>query len=78
MKTSGKRAIQLAIVTMDGSWRIYLNGEGLGRFARRADATLCALDIAGETRLEGYPVEVLLQDDFGEVRTLAPPGGAAA
>lgn len=78
MLKTAPRALQLAIVTTNGSWKIYMDGVGVGRFERRADATRCALDIAGHTRMEGYPVEVLLQDAFGEVRTLAPPDGAVA
>jgi hypothetical protein len=66
--------IRVAVVHSDGVWRLLLNGEGIGRFARRSDALRCALDMAGEMRSEGCAVEVLEQDGLGE---LAPAEGAS-
>lgn len=67
--TADRRTL-LAVVQMDGSWRLLLNGEWIGRFDHRADATKCATDIAAQTRREGHRVEVLLHDPLGEVNVL--------
>lgn len=72
------RAIQLAVITMDGSWRLLMDGQTVGRFSRQSDALGCATDIAGQTRREGRPVEVLLQDAFGEVQSLPARDGQAS
>lgn len=64
------RAVRLAVIEMEGAWRLFLNGEAIGRFQQRRDAVGCALDVAGMTRSEGAEVEVLAHDRFGELRTL--------
>ena len=53
------RALRLAVVARDGRWEIVVNGRAVGGFALEADAQRCLLDIAGQTRCDGYPVEVL-------------------
>lgn len=72
------RAVQLAVTAADGTWRVLMNGEALGRFARQADAIGCATDIAGQIGGDGFGAEVLLQDLYGEVRSLRAPGGLRA
>lgn len=66
----GRRAIRLAVVEVEGSWRILVDGRRLGRFHLQANAVQCALEIAGETRRDGWPVEVLTQQAFGELSVL--------
>ena len=66
------RVVRLAVVQVDGSWRIFVNEQKVGRFTRHADAIQCALEIASETRRDGYPVEVLSQGAFGELSALSP------
>lgn len=63
--------LRVAVVRMEGAWRIFLGSERFGRFAVHDDALECALDIAGETRTEGVPVELLDQSEFGEVLRVA-------
>ena len=67
----GLRSVQMAVVEMEGAWRIFVDGQKVGRFSRHADALQCALEIAAETRRGGLPVEVLSQTAFGEV-TVVP------
>lgn len=65
------RAIQLAVVTVEGAWRLTLDGQPLGRFRRQSDALGCATEIAGQTRRDGLSVELLLHDASGEVRSVS-------
>jgi hypothetical protein len=65
------RRVQLAVVEMEGAWRLFIGTERLGRFAQHADALRCALEIARETHGEGCAVEVLDQTRFGEVTRVA-------
>jgi hypothetical protein len=65
------RSLQLAVVEMEGAWRLFVGTERLGRFAQHDDALRCALEIARETRREGGTVEVLDQTVFGEVTCVA-------
>jgi hypothetical protein len=69
-----RASVRIAVVEADGVWRLYLDGERVGRFDLRRDALRCALDMARETRLDGCEVEVLTQDRFGE---LLPAEGAS-
>ena len=63
--------VQLAVVQMDHDWRIFLNDQKVGRFTHQADAVQCALDIAREGRREGFAVEVVTHNRFGEVNHVA-------
>jgi hypothetical protein len=70
-------AVRLAVVEMDWGWRLFLNGEGIGRFGDRARAVQCALDVARTSGGEGRNVELLTHDRFGEIYVAdmrAPPG----
>jgi hypothetical protein len=60
-------ATRIAVVKLEGAWRLVLNGERVGRFARRRDAMDCALDVARETRQGGSEVELLAEDRSGEL-----------
>lgn len=62
--------VRLAVVQVDGTWRIFVDGQTVGRFSRHAEAIECALEIARETRRDGSAVEVLSQSAFGEVTPL--------
>lgn len=68
------QAVRVAVVEMDWGWRLFLNGEGIGRFGDRARAMRCALDVARETRTEGCEVEVLTHDRFGEIHAAEARG----
>lgn len=48
-----------------------LNGERVGRFARRGQAVSCAIDAAAFADQDGVPVEVLIQDECGEVAAMS-------
>ena len=69
------RPLQLAMVQLDGRWEILVNGKRVGGFLHKADARRCVLDIAGQTRCDGYPVDILEQDAFGELRALGAGAG---
>ena len=62
------RAMQIAVVAADAGWRLLIDQQKVGRFERRADALLCAVNIAQLSRRQGAEVELLLHDDFGELR----------
>lgn len=59
--------VRIDVVASEGAWRLFLNGEPVGRFDQRQAALRCALDVARETRLDGCEVEVQAQDRFGEL-----------
>ena len=59
--------VRLAVIEMDGAWRLFMDGERVGRFGVHKDAVGCALDMAREMRGTGLQVEVLDQDRFGEL-----------
>ena len=63
--------VHLAVVQMDHDWRLFLNDHKVGRFTHQSDAVQCALDIAREGRREGFAVEVLTHNRFGEVNHVA-------
>jgi hypothetical protein len=69
---AGKQGlVHLAVVQADHDWRIFLNDRKVGRFTRRTDAVQCALDIARQGRGDGFAVEVLTHNRFGEVSHVA-------
>ncbi len=53
-------------------WTIVAHGRRLGRFLYRVDAEEAVLRLAAKGRGEGHPVEVLIQDAFGEMLPLEP------
>lgn len=64
------RTTQLAVIQIEGSWCMLLNGERVGRFARRTDALGCAIDVGNSADHDGAPVEVLVQDQYGQITAL--------
>lgn len=62
--------VQLSVLRIEDSWRLLLDGQGLGRFHVRSAAVNCASEIARFSRAEGVEVELLAQTDFGELVTL--------
>jgi hypothetical protein len=62
--------IQLAVISIEGTWRVLVNGERFGRFEGRGAALSCACAMARIARDEGLRVELLLQDYCGEVTAL--------
>ena len=69
---AGKQGlVHLAVVQLDHDWRIFLNDQKVGRFTHQSDAVQCALDIARESRREGFAVEILTRNRFGEVSHVA-------
>ena len=66
------RALQIAVVTEGGGWRILIDQQRVAAFARRRDALLCAVELA---RGHGAAVELLIHDRFGELTSA--PGRAA-
>lgn len=65
----GRRAasVRLAVIEMDGAWRLFMDGERVGRFGARKDAMNCVLDMAREMRGAGMEVEVLAHNEYGEL-----------
>ena len=66
------RALQLAVAEMDGRWSVLVNGRQVGWFDRRPDAERCLLDMAGQTRCDGYPVQVTTPWPLAEGRSIRP------
>lgn len=66
------RTLQIAVIEIAGSWCMLLNGERIGRFARRLDAIRCAGEAAGSASAgqRNIPVELLVQDEYGEITAL--------
>ena len=64
------RKVQLSVLQMEGSWRLLVDGQGLGRFSRRAAAVACASEIARLSTEDGVQVELLAQTEFGELLAL--------
>lgn len=62
--------VQLCVLEVERTWRLLLNGEGLGRFALRSSALDCAEEIARHSREDGEKVELLAQDPWGEIVVL--------
>ena len=62
--------VQLCVLEVERSWRLLLNGEGLGRFASRSGALNCAEEIARQSTGDGYRVELLAQEPWGEMVVL--------
>ena len=62
--------VQLCVLEVEKTWRLLLNGEGLGRFPLRSSAIDCAETLACESRKDGAQVEVLVQEPWGEVVVL--------
>ena len=60
-------AVRLAVIEMEGAWRLFMDGERVGRFGARKDALNCVLDMAREMRGAGMDVEVLAEDQHGEL-----------
>ena len=58
---------RLAVIEMDGAWRLFMDGERVGRFGSQKDALNCVLDMAREMRSAGMQVEVLAQNESGEL-----------
>jgi hypothetical protein len=65
--------VRLAVIEMDGAWRLFMDGERVGRFPVHKDAVGCAMDMAREMRGTGLQVEVLDQDRFGELALTEGP-----
>ena len=59
--------VRLAVVEMDGAWRLIMDGQRVGRFRAEREALACAQDMAREMRSVDLEVEVLAQDRFGEI-----------
>ncbi|MBW3559010.1 MAG: hypothetical protein KY449_04460 [Proteobacteria bacterium] len=59
--------VRLAVIEMDRAWRLFMDGERVGRFGAQRDALNCVLDMAREMRGAGMTVEVLAQNQHGEL-----------
>jgi hypothetical protein len=68
--------VRYRVVAAADGWRIFADGERLGRFDSEARALRAALDIARST--SDHPVEVLLENARGEVRTVEPAAWSMA
>lgn len=66
-------AVRLAVVKLDGAWRLFMDGERVGRFGQERDALACVHDMAGEMRGSGMQVEVLTQVEGGEPTLVEDP-----
>lgn len=66
---------QFAVIHFSEGWRVLFDGQKRGRFSERRAAIDAALRLAHDVRRQGRRVELLVQDDFGEVRALATGAG---
>lgn len=67
-------SISIAILRKDGGWRVISDGGQVGDFAYRVDAEEAALRFATAAEGSGRPVEILLQQPGGELRTFRGTG----
>ena len=65
--------VRLMVVQADDVWRLFMNGERVGRFGAERDALNCVHDMAGEMRAAGMEVEVLTQGRSGELTLAEDP-----
>lgn len=65
--------VRLMIAEVDGAWRLFMDGERVGRFGARRDALGCVHDMAGEMRAAGMEVEVLAQSEAGDLTVAEDP-----
>jgi hypothetical protein len=66
-----ERSVQtFSVIRQAGMWTIIADGRRWGRFSYRVDAEEAALRLAAKGRALGRTVEVLSQDNWGEMHTL--------
>jgi hypothetical protein len=58
------------VVRLADQWAITVNGALKGRYRFQVDAEEAALRLAARVRVEGEPVEVLVQGPWGEMTPL--------
>ena len=68
----GLRRTTVSIVRAGPAWRIYCDGRVRGLYPFRVDAEEAALRLAREAGARGTPVEILVQESYGEMRPLEP------
>ena len=61
--------MQLAVINKDGDWSVFQNGAELERGGTRSACIELAETIAFDAEERGEPVELLIQDYLGEVKT---------
>jgi hypothetical protein len=66
--------ISIAILRNEGGWRVISDGGQVGDYAYRVDAEEAALRFATAAEGTGRPVEILLQQPGGELRSFGRTG----
>ncbi len=61
--------ISIAILRKGDGWRVLSGGGSVGDYAYRVDAEEAALKFAAAAEGSGRPVEILLQQPGGELRS---------
>ena len=61
------RRVQVAVIQIAGSWRLFMDGERPGAFREQGSAVACATGIARSTQDEGFDVDLLVHDVSGEL-----------
>jgi hypothetical protein len=68
------RIMQLAVIKKDGDWAVFQDGSMLEHGGTRSACIELAEMIAFEAEERGEPVELLIQDYLGEVKTRVTRG----
>ena len=63
---------ELAILRTDDGWSLVAGDRTLGRFAYRVDAEEAALRLIDRARLDHREVQLLVQDEAGQLRPFRP------
>ena len=61
---------RIAVIYFSDGWRIVAGRHRWGRYPYRVDAEEAALRLAAKARAHGAAIEVLVQDNRGELRPL--------
>lgn len=61
----------LGVVRLADGWTIVSSGRKWGRFAYKVDAEEAALRLAQRIGKDGEPVEIVVQERWGELKPLA-------
>lgn len=72
-RRQGEHVISLGVLRMGDGWTIVASGRRWGRFAYKIDAEEAAIRLARRIAAEGGRVEVVVQEQWGELIPLRSP-----
>jgi hypothetical protein len=73
IKRISKEIDSIAVVYFADGWRIVAGDRRWGRFQFRVDAEEAALRLAGQSRLAGKELKIIVQDSSGQFHAVASP-----